>query len=243
MIDTHCHLDISQLIKNHKEIIRTVNKIIIPAIECSKMNHIMELVENENVFFASGNHPTRTETFNEKLIEKYLSHKKCVAVGECGIDLYRKKDILKQTEQLEIQISLAKKYNKPMIIHSRDADNETFNILNKSEINGVIHSYIGSEKLLKLVDQGFYFGINGILTYPTATELREGIKKIPLDRLLLETDAPFLSPQAVRKDINQPKYMSYILEEMSIILKIDKEKLLNKINENTYRLFEGLKND
>jgi len=234
IIDTHVHLDVKKFNRDIEEVLdrareKGVNKFIIPAIESNKMQEIIRLCEkHDDIYFASGNHPNKPTSFEVENIEKLISHSKCVAIGECGLDWFRIpegakiEDVKKlQKEIFEKQIQMSIKYNKPLILHSRDTDNDMVNILLKYKdklVGGVIHCYIGSEKLLELEKYGFYFGIGGIITYKSAIELRENIKKVPFNKIIIETDAPYLTPGKNRKLRNEPSFTPLIIEELSIIL-------------------------
>lgn len=254
IIDTHIHLDLNKFDKDLDETIKRakdkgVDKFIIPGIESTKMNKIIKIVEKyKDVYFSTGNHPNHLDSFNIKEIEKHISHEKCVAVGECGLDWYRIpngtniNDIKKQQiEIFEEHIKLSNKYKKPLILHSRDTDEDMFNTLIKYKdelVGGVIHCYIGSLKLLELEKYNFYYGIGGIVTYPSALDLRNNLKRVPFHKLLLETDGPFLTPKQKKGFRNEPSYIPYIVDEMSKLLHIDKNILENKIYKNTERLFK-----
>jgi len=251
--DTHVHLDTKRYNKDINQVLerarnKNVQRFIIPAIDSSNMAGILELCENnKDIYFATGHHPNRLDNFNIDTIEKYVSHEKCVAIGECGLDWYRIQkganidDVKKaQKEVFELQIKLSIKYKKPLILHSRETDDDMVDTLMKYKdelVGGVVHCYVGSEKLLELIDYNFYFGIGGVVTYKSATELRENVKKIPFSRLLLETDGPYLTPEPHRKKRNEPVYTVEVLNELSNILGIKKETLETVIDENTNRLF------
>ena len=253
IIDTHVHLDTKRFNKDLESVLnrareKGINKFIIPAIDSKNMKRLIKLSEeNDDIYFATGHHPNRLDSFDIKEIEKQISHPKCVAIGECGLDWFRIpkgskiKDIKKaQKEVFEEQIKLSIKYNKPLILHSRDTDDDMFETLMKYKddlVGGVIHCYVGSEKLLELEKYNFYYGIGGVVTYKSATELRENIKKIPFSKLLIETDAPYLSPEPHRKKRNEPSFTRNILTEMSKILGIKEDTLEKVIEENTNRLF------
>ena len=253
IIDSHVHLDTKRFNKDIDEVIQRakdkgVNKFIIPAIESDNMDGIIKLCEKyDEIYFSSGNHPNRLDSFDMKNIEKYISHEKCVAVGECGLDWFRipkgsnLNDIKKrQIEVFEEQILLSSKYNKPLILHSRDTDKEMMETLMKHKnilVGGVVHCYLGSENLLKLKDYNFYFGIGGIVTYKSATELRDNLIKVPLDRIIIETDAPYLTPGSNRKLRNEPSFTPIIVKEVSILLNMSVEMTEKVTYENTERLF------
>lgn len=253
IIDTHIHLDLNHfnkdldlVLKRAKE--RRVDKFIIPAIESNKMKRILEIVEeNENIYFSAGQHPNYLEEFDIEAIEKLIAHPKCVAIGECGLDWYRipkganKEEIKeKQIKMFEEQILLSIKYKKPLILHSRDTDEDMINTLMKykdSLCGGVIHCYVGSNKLLELLKYGFYFGIGGVLTYANAKELKMNLKKIPLNRIVLETDGPFLTPSGANEKRNEPSFIPLIIKSMSNILGKDIKDIEEQTYKNSLKLF------
>lgn len=247
IIDTHVHLDVKQFKNDIAQTIqrakdRGVDRFIIPAIESDNMDGILELAEKyDEIYFSTGNHPNRLDTFDIKRIESFISHEKCVAVGECGLDWYRIpkgakiEDVrAEQKDIFEQQILLSSKYNKPLILHSRDTDIDMVDTLMKHKdilVGGVVHCYVGSEKLLELEKYGFYFGIGGVLTYPSATDLRENVKKIPFDKILIETDAPYLTPVPNRGKRNEPSYTPFVVKELASIL----NKPINIVEEQAYK--------
>jgi TatD DNase family protein len=202
----------------------------------------------KNVFFAVGCHPYNIEEFSLESMEKYISHHKCVAVGECGMDYFRlpedeeqkKKVIKKQTDIFEIQINFARKHKKPLIIHIREASESSKKILLKNncqEVGGVLHCYNADKCLLSLSDHGFYFGIGGIVTFKNAKKLVEIIPQIPQDKLLLETDAPYLTPHPHRGERNEPKFTTFVSEKISNILQKDEQQIRDLTTKNAIKLF------
>ncbi|MBT5491419.1 TatD family hydrolase [bacterium] len=253
LIDTHIHFDLKQFNKDLDEVIKNaqdkgVNKFIIPAVQSNKMEKILHICEKyENIYFASGNHPNYPDSFDLNNIEKLISHPKCVAVGECGLDWYRipkgasieevktrQKDLFKQ------QIELSIKYKKPLILHSRETDDDMLEILlsyGDKLVGGVIHCYVGSEKLLQLEKYNFYFGIGGIITYKNAIDLRNNLKKIPFHKFIIETDGPYLTPQQAKGKRNEPQYTTYIIKEIAKILNKPYNLIENRAYKNTLKLF------
>ena len=191
-------------------------------------------------------HPYDLEKFDIDYLKEFIEHPKCVAVGECGLDYYRlpegeeEKEIEKQ-KQKEIfikQIELANEYNKPLIVHIREASLDSKNILKEyAKVGGVLHCFNANEGLLELASRGFYFGIGGVLTFKNAKKLVRVYPKIPLDKLLIETDAPYLTPHPYRGKRNEPAYCKLVLEKMSELSSISQEELENIVLENSLRLF------
>lgn len=182
-------------------------------------------------------------------MEKYVNHPKCIAIGECGLDYFRlpedeiekQENIKKQKEVFIAQIEFAKKVKKPLIIHIREASNDSRQILidyNAKEIGGVLHCFNASEHLLPLAEHNFYFGIGGVLTFKNAKKLVEILPKIPKDKLLIETDAPYLTPHPHRGERNEPYYTVFVAQKMAEILYITEEKMQELTTNNAKKLFK-----
>lgn len=254
IIDTHCHLDDKRYDEDLEQVIQRANEagvrgILLPAadiVDLPKAKNISE--KYENIFFAAGVHPYHHKEYNKEVLESFLSHEKCIAVGECGLDYYRlsqdeKEQKVEKKRQKEVfveQINLAKKYKKPLIVHIRESSQDSFDILQeyavKNGVNGVLHCYNASELLLNL--DGFYFGIGGVLTFLNAKKLVEILPNVPQDKLLLETDAPYLTPMPHRGERNEPAYTYFVLLEASKILNIDTKELAKICSDNAKKLFK-----
>ena len=201
------------------------------------------------VYFAVGIHPYDIDMYDENIMEKYVNHPKCIAIGECGLDYYRLPEdeeeklanIKKQKEVFISQIEFAKKYKKPLIIHIREASNDSRQILidyNAKEVGGVLHCFNASEHLLPLAEHNFYFGIGGVLTFKNAKKLVEILPKIPKDKLLIETDAPYLTPHPHRGERNEPYYTIFVSSKMSELLNISDMEVQNLTTKNAKKLFK-----
>ncbi len=252
IIDTHCHLDDERYREDLETVLdrargNGINKMIIPGATPETLERAVYLSEMfDEVYFAVGVHPNSAREYKSEILENYIQHNKCVAVGECGLDYYR---LTKDEEKREIeksiqkdifisQIELANKFNKPLIIHIRDASRDAQEILEKySQVNGVLHCYNADHQLLKLADKGFYFGIGGVLTFKNAKKLVDIYPKIPKDRLLIETDAPYLTPHPHRGKRNEPAFCKLVAEKMANLSDIDIREIENITTENAKRLF------
>jgi len=229
MIDTHCHLDLlkkedlEETLKDEGlEYLITVGydrKTIKNAIRLSE--------EKDHVFCAIGFHPHEADKVKEEdfewLKELATKHPKVKALGEMGLDFYKDySDRKKQEEVFRRQIAIARELGLPIVVHSRDAEEETIRILREEkayEVGGVMHCFTGSYEFMKAcVDLGFYISYSGIITYPNAQALREVVKKTPTYRLLIETDAPFLAPQPVRGKPNKPPYIRHTAEILAQLI-------------------------
>lgn len=187
--------------------------------------------------------------YDEAIMEKYVTHPKCIAVGECGLDYYRlpedqtakQEEIALQKKIFIAQIEFAKKYHKPLIVHIRDASNDSKQLLvdtNAKEVGGVLHCYNADEQLLSLADHNFYFGIGGVLTFKNARKLVQVLTKIPKEKLLVETDAPYLTPHPFRGERNEPLYTQYVVETMANLLQLSFEEVENLTTNNARKVFK-----
>ena len=244
MIDTHCHiLDISFEGDREEVIQRTfeagISKIIEIGVEPGAWQDTIDLCKKyENIFCAIGVHPNDADGYSD--LTNFLKEEKVVAVGECGLDYFRNtcpKEI--QMQVFEKQLDIAEANKKPVVIHSRKADDDVYVILrNHKNVRGVIHCFSSkleyAEDFIKL---GYYLGIDGPVTYPNANILREVVKNIPIERLLLETDSPYLPPQSFRGKRNEPSYVKLVAEEVAKIKEIPVEEVSRITDNNAKELF------
>lgn len=257
IIDTHCHLDdtrfrddVDTVIKNAYE--KGIQGIIIPGADIDDLGYAQELSHRyEHVFFAAGIHPYHHEQYDEKILRSFLSDEKCIAVGECGLDYFRlpedaeEKHAEKQVQQAIFakHIALARELKKPLIVHIRDANEDSKRLLieeKASEVGGVLHCYNASKHLLDLAQYGFYFGIGGVLTFKNAKNLVEVLPLIPKEKLLLETDAPYLTPMPYRGERNEPVYTLLVAQKMAELLNLSVTELHNLTSKNAFTLFKAL---
>lgn len=245
MVDTHCHLLLEeyQTEEHLQEIISHMgnNLMITCATNMKNMIETLNTVKKyENVYGVIGIHPEEVEDGTEenlKLLESHLHDDKIVGIGEIGLDYhYTKDNRKKQIELFEKQLLLAKKYHLPCVIHSRDAAQDTYNIL-KKVIDGsfpvILHCYGYSVEMAReFLKLGVYFGIGGVVTFKNGVKLVEVVKEMPLDHLLLETDSPYLSPEPYRGKENEPVRIIHIAEKIAQIKNTSLEKVL-EITTNT----------
>ncbi|MEO1954378.1 MAG: TatD family hydrolase [Campylobacterales bacterium] len=254
LIDTHTHLDDARYDEDLDDVLNRakeagVDKFIIPGADPKTLKKAVEISEKyDDIYFAVGVHPYDAINFETFNFEEYIEHKKCVAIGECGLDYFRldgsdedkASEKALQKKVFITQIELAKKYKKPLIIHIRDASNDSKKILldyKASEVGGVLHCFNADEQLLSLAESGFYFGIGGVLTFKNAKKLVNVLPKIPLDKLLIETDAPYLTPTPHRGERNEPLYTTLVADKVAKILDIDVQEVKNITTNNAKRLF------
>ena len=223
---------------------------MIPGASFDDLPQAIRLSEKyDEIYFAVGIHPYDIDQYHEKILEKHISHPKCIAVGECGLDYFRlpkneeekAKNIKKQKEIFISQVIFAKKVKKPLIIHIRESSIDAKKILedyDAKEVGGVLHCYNADENLLSLAKHNFYFGIGGVVTFKNAKQLLSVLDKIPKDKLLIETDAPYLTPHPFRGKRNEPLYTKHIVAKISQILNLSSDEIENITSKNAHKLFK-----
>jgi len=254
IIDTHIHLDDERYRDDIEEVLMRaekegVSRYIIPGADITTLERAVELAEkHEHIFFAVGIHPYDKEQYDEAVLIKYIDHPKCVAVGECGLDYFRlegsEEEIVEekrvQKEVFESQIALAKKYKKPLIIHIRDASHDSRVILQENgagEVGGVLHCFNADEELLLLADENFYYGIGGVVTFKNAKKLVNVLPKIPQEKLIIETDGPYLTPHPHRGERNEPLYTTLVRDKIADILEVSVDAIEDLTTNNAQKLF------
>ena len=205
----------------------------------------------DNIWFSVGVHPNHVDEEprydDAEALGDYANHPKCVGIGEAGLDYFHKKaDPNRQRRSFEVQLAVASELGLPIIIHSRDADDDMIAMLDATAcarpITGVMHCFSSGARLAeKALEIGFYISFSGILTFKNADWLRDIAKNVPLDRLLVETDAPYLSPEPVRKiKRNEPAYVIHTLNRLAEVVGVDAETLAQTTRKNTQTLFHRL---
>lgn len=253
IIDTHCHLDDSRYNEDLQEVLDNakgagVEKYIIPGADSKTLQRAVEIAEEfEDVYFAVGVHPYDIEGYDRSYLAQYVHHPKCVAIGECGLDYFRlpkgEESIAQEKEaQKEVfidQILWAKELEKPLIVHVRESSADCLALLEKyaGPQGGVLHCYNADESLLKLASRNFYYGIGGVLTFKNAKKLINVYPKIPKDKLLIETDAPYLTPHPHRGERNEPAYTTLVAQKMAELSECSIEYIEDISTQNAKRLF------
>jgi len=247
IIDTHTHLDNEKFLLDVDEVIKRakengVKKFIIPAASPKDLSRAIWLSENyKEVYFAVGVHPVDIDKYKDDLLINYINHPKCVAVGEIGLDYHWVKDELKRKKQIKLfhkQIEIAKEYNKPIIVHIREATKDSLEVLKSHlEIKGVLHCFNASESLLELQNR-FYYGIGGIITFKNAKKLINVFPKIPKKRVVIETDSPYLAPHPFRGNRNEPIYITYIRDKIASLWNLDTKEVEEITTKNAMELFD-----
>lgn len=251
MIDSHCHLgiddfkeDIAGCLTRAKE--QGVTQLLTVACSYQDIDDLSFMMEQPNVYGAFGIHPEQAETFDyQKSLEIYQKYPEIVAVGEIGLDYFYNKDTKQQQKSAFYnQIELAHQLKKPIIIHAREADDDLIEILTNAHHNGllkkrgVMHCFCGSQRLADVaLELGFYISVSGIITFKNATAIRDIIDKIPLNRLMVETDSPYLAPHPLRGKQNEPGYVVHTLKMLSNIKKQDVRSVEEQTTKNFFDLF------
>ena len=249
-IDTHCHVlhdyydDIDEIINKCKN--NGVSKIIISGCDIETNKEVLELVNKYDIIYGTiGFHPTELNDFKEEyfdFLEKNIMNKKIVGIGEIGLDYhYEDTDKNKQINVFTRQLEIAEKYNKPIVVHSRDSIQDTYNILSNYKLKGSIHCFSGSVEMAKLFTKlGYKLGVGGIITYKNAKNIKEVVKNIDLSYILLETDSPYLSPEPYRGTRNDPSNIPFIVEAIADIKNVSKIDVARITTDNAIAEFDFL---
>lgn len=255
LIDTHAHLS-DEIYGGANGIIESMlldglGKIISVAYDLESALISQKLAAGfENVYFTAGIHPSNTSGLKNGYLDelkKLASDSKCVAIGEIGLDYhYDNTDIAAQKKALSEQLDIVGEVNLPVVFHLRDAYEDMFSIvkdnLRKMPKKGVMHCFSGSlETALSYIDMGFYISFSGAITFKNAKKFPEIIKALPKDRVLAETDCPYLAPSPYRGQTNYPKYVKYVVETLAVVWGIDYEKAAEITTQNAFRLFDKMK--
>lgn len=252
MIDSHSHLfedefedDFGEVLNHLKE--NNVTKVVLVGFSHEGNEKAYQLSQKYPKLFynTAGLHPDQTDFVSEKdlkILEDFIKSHKVYALGEIGLDYHWTKDnTLKQKWLFEEQIKMAIKYQLPIVIHSRDADNDTFEILKRyhKDIKFVMHCYSGSKELaLEYLKLGAYISLGGPVTFKNAVKPKEVAKIVPADKLFIETDSPYMAPTPMRGKRNESAYVIYVLKEIANIKEMDEKELENIIDQNIINFFK-----
>lgn len=251
LIDTHAHIDmgvneetsLNDIISEMNEF--GVKKAIIPAVEVSTQDKVVEIANSEeNIFGMVGLFPSEAKTFTvefeEKMEEIARNNSKIVAVGEIGLDYYWDKSFVDLQKEVFIkQIKMAQRLNLPIVVHDREAHKDCFDILKENKAENVLfHCFSGSVEFMKeCVREGWYIALGGVVTFKNAVKMKDVAREVPLDRLVLETDSPYLTPVPYRGKPNKPAYVRYVAEEIAKIREMPLEELIDITTTNAERFF------
>lgn len=251
IFNVHTHLNDDSQYEEVKELINeclenNVNKLVVIGYDVKSSKRAIEIANNyEGVYAAIGIHPSDVNKKNNTIeeLEKLLDNKKVIAIGEIGLDYHWENNPSKeiQIEWFIKQLQLANKYKLPIIIHSRDAMGDTIKVLKENKKyyeKGIMHCYAGSiESSVELEKLGFYFSFAGPLTYKNADQLRNVASNISLDKILIETDDPYLTPTPFRGKKNKPSYVTYVASELAKLKGLSYEEISNITYKNAMKVF------
>ena len=251
IFDTHAHYDDSAFDDDREEIIDAlsksdVKKIVNVGANLATSRNSIELAHKYDFFYAAvGVHPDDAAEVNDEGIAKIRAmcdDKKVVAVGEIGLDYYWNKDNVEiQKDAFIRQIELAKEMKLPIIVHSREAAKDTMDILSEyaaGKVGGVVHCFSYSPEIaLEAVKMGFYIGVGGVVTFKNAKKLKETVEIIPLEKIVLETDCPYLAPTPFRGERNSSLYLEYVVEEIARLKGIDTEEVKETTWKNALNMY------
>lgn len=255
MIDTHAHYDDKAFDEDRREVLESmagegVGRIVNIGSSLGACKRTIQLMEEYDfVYGALGVHPTDSGELTDRDIEwlrKNCALEKCVAVGEIGLDYYwdePERDI--QKKWFVRQLELAKEVKLPVVIHSRDAAQDTVDIMKAQkaqEIGGVVHCYSYSKELAKtFLDMGYYFGVGGVVTFNNGRKLKEVVEYLPLERIVIETDCPYLAPVPFRGKRNDSRKLPYVINQIAEIKNLSPEEVEKITMQNAYNLYPKLK--
>lgn len=251
IIDTHCHLYLNEFKKDIEQVIERaeaegVRKFYLPGIDSSEIDNMLLLEERfpGKCIAMMGLHPCSVkENYQDELtkVKNWMAKRKFAAVGEIGLDFYWDKTFAEQQYMaFRIQIELSLKYNLPIVIHTRDAMQETIDVVKEYEpkgVKGIFHCFSGSiENAKEITDAGFYLGIGGVVTYKNAG-LAEVLDKVDLKHMVLETDSPYLTPVPFRGKRNESSYLKYVVERLAAIKNVSAEEVAEVTSTNAEKIF------
>lgn len=248
-VDTHCHIfssyynDIDKVIKRAK--FNLVTYYINNGSDYESNKEVLKLIDNYDFMYgALGIHPEEVEKYTPNDIEfirSNLNHQKIVAIGEIGLDYHYTKDNKeKQIELLRNQLKIAEEYDLPVIIHSREATEDTINVLKDYSVKGVIHSFSGSLETARIyIKMGYLLGINGVVTFKNS-KLKNVIKEVGLDNIVLETDSPYLTPEPYRGKTNGPEHIFDIALYLAHLFNVSLEDVAKITNNNVRKMYKKM---
>ncbi len=251
LIDSHCHLDNERFNGDRDEVLARIEERLEFAVnigydlESSKRS--VELAESHDYIYAVvGVHPTDIGIYSDEVetqLEALAKHPKVLAVGEIGLDYHWMTDPKeKQQEIFRKQMEMARRVGKPVVIHTREATRDTLDILKEyPDVRGIVHCYPGSYESAAEIMDNYYFGVGGVITFKNSKKLKETVEKLPMDRIVIETDCPYLTPEPYRGKRNEPVYVEYIAQRIAEVKGISYEEVVRITNENTKKAYGMVK--
>lgn len=248
IFDTHSHYDDEKFNPDREMLLSSlqsqgISNVVSCGCDIDTTQFNFDLAQKYDfMYFASGFHPECLEGASLddlKLIERFAKNERCVAIGEIGLDYHwmsSSKEV--QKSFFEAQLELAKRLDMPVIVHDREAHGDTLDILKAAKPKGVLHCFSGSREMAKeIIKLGMYIGLNGVVTFNNARKSLEVVREIPLDRLVLETDCPYLAPVPMRGKRNNSSYIPYVAEKIADVLGMDTQELLDITDRNARVLY------
>jgi TatD DNase family protein len=251
MIDSHCHLDHEPLLSDLNNVIKRskdvgIKKLLTISTSYESFNRIKKIIqEDEMIYGTIGIHPhetTQNKITSNTIVKNFIDNPKIIGIGETGLDFYyENSDKDDQIASFKEHIEASIKTNSPLIIHSREAEDETFNILNEyknQNLKILMHCFTGSKNFAKkLLSLNAFFSASGIITFKNSLELQDTFKILPIDKILIETDSPFLAPVPNRGKKNEPSFIDFTAQKLADIKNISKSDLVNFTTNNFNKLF------
>lgn len=250
LVDSHCHLDFPEFSESVPQVVELmlgngVGCAVCIGVTLEDLPRVLALAEAWPALLASvGVHPAATDVREPTTADlvRLAQHPRVIAVGETGLDYYWHKDAPEwQRERFRIHIRAARQLGKPLVVHTRDAAADTLRLLveeGAAEVGGIMHCFTETWQVAEAaLDQGFYISLSGIVTFRKALIVREVAQRVPLDRLLVETDSPYLAPVPFRGKTNQPGYVKYVAEEIARLRGLSYQEVVDATTENFFRLF------
>ncbi len=249
-IDSHCHLNFPELAENIDDVLakmklNAVTHALCVSVDLDRLLQILQLAEqHDNLYASVGVHPDYEQAVEPVQAElvRLAQHPKVIAIGETGLDYYRLQgDLERQRERFRVHIRAARECRKPLIIHTRSAAADTLRLMreeNAGQIGGVLHCFTENLEVAQAaIEMGFYISFSGIVTFKNAIEIKKVATTIPLDKILIETDSPYLAPIPYRGKLNQPAYVKHVAEEIARLRNVALDEIGIATSENFRRLF------
>ena len=251
LFDTHAHLNVKQFAKDVDEVIERaeahgVSKIAVVGFDDETITKALELSKNyENIYPIVGWHPTEAGSYNDEVEEKLihlLQTEDIVAMGEMGLDYHWMEDPKEiQKEAFRRQIRVAKELNIPITVHNRESTEDVYQVLKEEhigDVGGIMHSFnLDKEWMARFLDLGMHISFSGVLTFKNARDAKESAKLVPLDKMLIETDAPYLSPEPNRGKRNEPSYVRFVAQELASLREMPFEEIAEITTKNAKKIF------
>tara|TARA_B100000989_G_scaffold297611_1_gene283849 strand:+ start:515 stop:1279 length:765 start_codon:yes stop_codon:yes gene_type:complete len=251
MIDSHCHLDYEPLVSDLKNVIQRskdvgIVKLLTISTSLDSFSKVKQLTQEDEIIYGTvGIHPhesDKNDLTSTQLVQNFIKNEKVIGIGETGLDFYyNNSDREKQLSSFKEHIEASIETNSPLIVHSRNAENETYEILNSYKNNDLkilMHCFTGSKEFSKkLLELNSFFSASGIITFKNSLDLQETFKSLPLEKMLIETDSPFLTPVPNRGKKNEPSFIDFTAAKLAEIKDISKSKLIELTTNNFNELF------